>query len=62
MHPEVQARAQKELDDVIGDRLPDVDDLEHLPYVQAIWKEALRWHAPIPLREFALAYGLWTAF
>ena len=62
MHPEAQERAQKELDDVIRDRLPEAGDLDHLPYIQAIWQEALRWHAPVPLREFALAYGLQTSF
>lgn len=36
-NPDVQAKAQKEIDDVIGlDRMPSLDDIEHLPYVQAI--------------------------
>ncbi len=38
--PEVQARAHKEIDEVIGsNRTPTMDDIEHLPYVQAIMKE-----------------------
>ncbi|KAH9887973.1 cytochrome P450 [Cubamyces lactineus] len=45
LHPEVQKRAQEELDVVIGpDRLPQFTDRASLPYVNAIVKEALRWH------------------
>lgn len=39
-YPEVQAKAQKEIDEVIGSsRTPNMEDIEHLPYVQAIMKE-----------------------
>ena len=38
--PDVQKRAQKELDDVVGTvRSPTFDDWESLPYIQAIIKE-----------------------
>jgi cytochrome P450 len=38
--PEVQVRAQEELDRVIGDeRSPLLDDIERLPYIQAVIKE-----------------------
>jgi len=38
--PDVQARAQEELDSVIGDeRSPELDDIEGLPYLQAVIKE-----------------------
>lgn len=38
--PDVQKRAQKELDDVVGTaRSPVFDDWESLPYIQAIIKE-----------------------
>lgn len=41
--PEVQRRAQEELDHVIGfDRLPTLDDLSSLPYVDALCKETVR--------------------
>ncbi|KAI1505139.1 cytochrome P450 [Biscogniauxia marginata] len=47
--PEVQQRAQEEIDRVVGtDRLPTWTDREHLPYVEAVFKEALRWHPVIP--------------
>lgn len=50
MHPEVQLKAQAEIDALVGaDRLPNVDDLEKLPYVQAIIKELSRWHTVVPL-------------
>ena len=43
-YPEVQRKAQDEIDRVIGsDRLPTFDDRESLSYVNAVWKEALRW-------------------
>lgn len=41
--PEVSKKAQAELDSVCGDRLPDLNDLPHLPYIRACVKETLRW-------------------
>jgi cytochrome P450 len=44
--PEVQKKAQAELDAVVGtDRSPDWDDIDadRLPYITAIVKETLRW-------------------
>ncbi|TBU56856.1 cytochrome P450 [Dichomitus squalens] len=50
MFPEVQAKAQAELDAVVGpDRLPEHSDREALPYVNAVVKEALRWFNVAPL-------------
>ena len=50
IHPEVQRKAQAELDLVVGpSRLPDHSDREALPYVNAIVKEALRWQNVTPL-------------
>ena len=42
--PEIQIKAQAELDRVITGRLPDFSDmdLEELPYLSAIVKEVLR--------------------
>ena len=38
--PNVQARAQEELDSVIGgERSPQLDDIGRLPYIQAVIKE-----------------------
>ncbi len=43
VYPETQKRAQAELDAVVGrDRLPSFADYEHLPYIRAMVKEALR--------------------
>ena len=42
--PEVQKKIQAEIDHVVGtDRLPTIDDYNHLPYVRCCIKEALRW-------------------
>ena len=50
MHPDVQHKAQEELDTVIGqDRLPDFNDRDKLPYINAIVKETLRWHSITPI-------------
>ncbi|KAB5590603.1 O-methylsterigmatocystin oxidoreductase [Ceratobasidium theobromae] len=49
-HPEIQARAQIELDEVIGDqRLPEMGDRDQLPYINRIIKEVLRWRPVGPL-------------
>jgi len=41
--PEVQSKAQAELDRVLQGRLPEYGDLKDLPYVVALVKELLRW-------------------
>jgi hypothetical protein len=44
VYPNVQAKAQAEIDRVVGkDRLPEPEDAENMPYVQAIANECLRW-------------------
>ncbi|KAI9871957.1 MAG: hypothetical protein M1823_008303, partial [Watsoniomyces obsoletus] len=44
LYPEVQKKAQQEIDDVVGpDRLPTMDDEPELPYIRACIKETLRW-------------------
>ncbi|TFK20111.1 cytochrome P450 [Coprinopsis marcescibilis] len=50
MHPEVARQGQNEIDSVVGtERLPRPEDCEQLPYIQAIVKEAARWHTIGPL-------------
>ncbi|KAI9441802.1 cytochrome P450 [Lactarius indigo] len=50
LYPEVQKRAQAELDSVIArDRLPTYDDRLRLPYIEAMSKELLRWQMVTPL-------------
>lgn len=49
-HPEVQERAQAELDVVVGRaRVPTIQDLPHLPYIRAMVKETLRWRTVAPI-------------
>ena len=50
LYPEVQKKAQSEINTVIGnDRLPDFRDRDALPYTNAIVKEAMRWQPVTPL-------------
>jgi len=43
--PEIQRKAQAEIDQVIGaGRLPGFQDRRNLPYIDAVVKELLRWH------------------
>ncbi|KAF7365866.1 Cytochrome P450 [Mycena venus] len=50
LHPEIQERAQLEIDSVVGcDRLPTFDDKPALSYITALVKEVLRWNPPVPL-------------
>ncbi|KAF8884012.1 cytochrome P450 [Infundibulicybe gibba] len=50
IYPETQKRAQAELDAVVGrSRMPSFADYEHLPYIRAMVKEALRWRPVDPL-------------
>ncbi|KAH6915204.1 cytochrome P450 [Coprinopsis sp. MPI-PUGE-AT-0042] len=48
-YPEVARKAQREIDAVVGsDRLPGFADRDHLPYLNALVKEVLRWNAVVP--------------
>ncbi|KAK0193918.1 cytochrome P450 [Armillaria mellea] len=50
LYPEVQAKAQAELDAVVGHaRLPNFDDRAQLPYINAVVLEALRWNPVVPM-------------
>ncbi|KAF7789487.1 hypothetical protein EIP86_000433 [Pleurotus ostreatoroseus] len=50
MFPHVQAKAQQELDDVVGPgHLPTPTDMDSLPYIKAILSEVLRWQPVLPL-------------
>ncbi|QRW09774.1 cytochrome P450 family protein [Ceratobasidium sp. AG-Ba] len=49
-YPDAQKKAHDELDRVVGSgRMPTLEDLPHLPYVQAIIKEVHRWRPITPL-------------
>ncbi len=50
MYPDVQKKAQAELDRVIGEgRLPSFEDYQSLPYIQAVILEILRWMPVVPM-------------
>lgn len=50
MYPDVQKKAQVELDRVVGPtRLPDFEDRDNLPYLNAVVKELTRWHVVAPI-------------
>jgi cytochrome P450 len=44
-YPDVQKKAQTELDDVLNGRLPEHSDIFTLPYLSALVKEILRYAA-----------------
>jgi hypothetical protein len=49
LHPEVFAKAQAEIDRVVGtDRLPDFQDRTSLPYVESLVKEVYRYDSLPP--------------
>jgi cytochrome P450 len=52
LHPDVQRRAQAELDAVVGPhRLPDFRDRADLPYLDRIITEVHRWYTVQPLAQ-----------
>ncbi|KAG2358772.1 cytochrome P450 [Suillus spraguei] len=49
LFPDVQKKAQAEIDAVVGsDRLPSFTDRDSLPYTEVLVKEVFRWHAVSP--------------
>ncbi len=58
LYPEVQAKAQAEIDAVIGDdRLHRFDDRERLSYVNALVLEVLRWHTVAPTGQYMSSFS-----
>ncbi|KAI0259000.1 cytochrome P450 [Gloeopeniophorella convolvens] len=56
LYPDVQTRAQHEIDSLLGPasssadcRLPSIDDYEKLSYIKALVKELWRWNPIVPL-------------
>jgi cytochrome P450 len=46
-HPEVRTRLEAEVDEVLGDRAPTIDDLPRLVYTRMVVDESLRLYPPI---------------
>lgn len=56
LYPEVQRKAQAELDSVVEHgRLPTFDDRSKLPYLECVMKEIIRWN---PVSPLALPHSL----
>lgn len=50
LHPEYQRMGQAELDRVVGPgNLPTFADRPNLPFVDALYRECLRWQPPNPV-------------
>jgi cytochrome P450 len=47
--PWAEERLAAELDSVLGDRLPSLDDVPRLVYTRAVFEEALRLYPPVPV-------------
>lgn len=55
LHPEVFAKAQAEIDRVVGsDRLPDFQDRTSLPYVESVVKEVYRYGSPLDAAPYLM--------
>ena len=48
LHPEVQDLLHREVDEVLGGRLPTSDDLTALVYTRRVFEEAMRLYPPVP--------------
>lgn len=64
LHPELQRKAQDEIDSVTGrGRFPTFEDRPKLPFVDALCKEVLRWRPASALRRsnlWSLRRGVYT--
>lgn len=54
LYPRVMKKAQQELDSVVGTaQLPTFADRPSLPYLEAVFTELTRWHAPGPISKIS---------
>jgi cytochrome P450 len=60
-YPEIQRKAQAEVDSIVGsDRLPDFSDRENMPYLTAVLKEVVRC---VQLHQYKFAeLNWWTSW
>ncbi|KAK7448457.1 cytochrome p450 [Stygiomarasmius scandens] len=50
LYPDIQEKAHQELDGVLSPgKLPDFNDRPSLPYIEAIYREVMRWHPAVPM-------------
>ncbi|KAF5365306.1 hypothetical protein D9758_005453 [Tetrapyrgos nigripes] len=50
LYPHVQSKGQEELNTVLGKgRMPTFDDRPSLPFIEAIFREVMRWHPALPM-------------
>jgi cytochrome P450 len=50
LHPQIQKKAQAEIDSVVGtDRLPSFEDRDQLPYIERLIQETTRWSPLSPV-------------
>ena len=47
--PDVEQKLQQELEEVLGDRVPEYADVENLKYTRAILDETMRLYPPVPI-------------
>ena len=60
LYPEVQSRARRELEAVLGThRLPTFEDFGSVPYIDALIKELLRWQLIVRLGK-SLRCSYWV--
>ena len=53
LFPDAQRKAKEEVDTIIGlERLISYDDRLSLPYVEALYREVMRWRPVLPLSVF----------
>ena len=65
LFPDTQRRARKEIDSIVGsERLIDYDDRGSLPYVEALYREVLRWRpvAPLSLDHSSLSEDIYKGY
>lgn len=59
LHPDVQKKAQQEIDRVLGEgKLPDFGDRESLPYVECVLQESMRFVLSLISKEDHLAHDI----
>lgn len=59
LYPDVQKRAQTEIDAVVGaDRLPTFLDRSSLSYINCIVQEIFRWNPAVPFGGFYVSQSL----